>query len=120
MDFVTKNILATLILIALAIIMYFYTPKKPSAFGYKTPRSIKNPDTWNYANHLAKRLFLAVVGVFLIAEILFYRFGSSDEWAYKRSAQVLIISTLLVIPIVEIALYLRFDRNGNQRNRKNP
>lgn len=57
MDYLTKCILGTSLMILIAVIGYFFTPKKRSAFGYKKPMSLKNDDTWNYANNLAKKYF---------------------------------------------------------------
>ena len=113
----TKNIIATFIIVLMAIIGYFYTPKSRSAFGYKTPMSLKNDKTWNYANSIAKKSFLLVAIFFIIAEILFYKYVDDDYKAYSYSFQTLFVLSILVIPVVEISLILKFDKNGEPKTK---
>ncbi|MCK7591592.1 SdpI family protein [Subsaxibacter sp. CAU 1640] len=111
MDYIIKNIIATLIIIILAIIGFLFTPKSRSSFGYKSPRSMQSDETWNYANNLAKRLFIAVAILFIILEVAFYSFLESDLASYKYSFLSLTILSILIIPIVEIMLHLKFFKN---------
>lgn len=70
MDYLTKSLIGTGIISLMAIIGYLYTPKSRSAFGYKSPMSLKNDTTWNYANNLSKKLFVGVVILFVVIETL--------------------------------------------------
>lgn len=115
MEYLTKNIVATFIIIVLAVFGYFYTPKNKSSFGYKTPMALKNDNTWSYANNFAKKLFLIVAIIFIVAEALLYIYLEDDYKAYRYSFQILFISSILIIPIVEILLHLKFDKNGKSK-----
>lgn len=116
MDYVTKNVIATSIFVIIALTGYFYTPKSRNAFGYKTPMSLKNDLTWNYANNLVKKLFILVLIIFVIMELIFYEFMESERSAYKYSFLAFAILSVLIIPVVEIMLNNKFDKNGNLKN----
>ncbi|HTO34622.1 MAG TPA: SdpI family protein [Flavobacterium sp.] len=115
MDYLAKSIIATIVIALIAIIGYLYTPKSRSAFGYKTPMSLKNDMTWNYANNLSKKLFVGVVILFMVIEIVLYSYLSENQLAYKYSFFSLTILSLLIIPVVEIMLRLKFCKNGKIR-----
>lgn len=119
MLYLIKSVIGTVILIIIAVLGYFYTPKSMSAFGYKTPMSMKNEQTWLYANGLTKKLFVAIVIVFIAVEVLFYLFFFKDDYfaAYGRSFTILTILSLLFIPAVEIMLNLKFDKNGKLKKK---
>lgn len=115
MDYLTKSLIGTGIISLMAIIGYLYTPKSRSAFGYKSPMSLKNDTTWNYANNLSKKLFVGVVILFVVIEIVLYSYLHEDQLAYKYSFLSLTILSLLIIPVVEIMLCLKFCKNGKIR-----
>lgn len=119
MDYLTKSIIGTSIIFLFAILSYFNTPKSIGAFGYKTPRSMKNEVTWLYANSLANKLFITVVVAFIVIQVLLYSYFYSNNYylAYSYSFTIFTILSILVIPIVEIKLYIKFDRKGNFRNK---
>ncbi len=112
MDYITKNMLATVVIALFAVFGYFYTPKSRSAFGYKTPRSLKNDATWNFANGLAKKLFVLVAVLFIIAQIVLYKALDDHRNAYRSSFWILTFLSLAVIPVVEVSLFLKFDKEG--------
>ncbi len=116
MDYLTKNVIGSIIILILALIGYFYTPKTRSAFGYKSPMSLKNEKTWKYANNLASKLFLVVAILFIFLGFLLYKICDSDYNAYKYSFLFLTISSVLIIPITEIILNIKYDKNGNDKS----
>jgi len=77
--------------------------------------ALKNDNTWSYANNFAKKLFLIVAIIFIVAEALLYIYLEDDYKAYRYSFQILFISSILIIPIVEISLHLKFDKNGKSK-----
>ncbi len=115
MDYIDKSIIVSILVLVFAILGYFFTPAKKSSFGYKTPMSLKNNSTWNYANGLAKRLFLFIAVVFIIIELFLYS-KMEDFKAYRYSLWFLTITSIMIIPIIEIMLNLKFDKNGNEKN----
>ena len=116
MEYLEKNIWATVVVLILALIGYFFTPKHRSAFGYKTPMSLKNDETWNYANSVAKNLFFIVVAVFIMAELSLYYYCENHQLAYKISFITLTICSILIVPIVELKLNQKFDKNGKRKS----
>lgn len=112
----TKCILFSIAILTLSVIALFYTPKKRSAFGYKTPMSLKNNDTWNYANNLANKYFISAVLLFIIVEIFLFIFLNDDYKAYRYATNLFIVLSILIIPFVEIALHLKFDKDGKRKN----
>lgn len=89
-------------------------------FGYRTSLSMKNRDTWEFANTLWGKLAwkwgirlligsaAALVAVLFASESLVYLVGS-----VVCCLQILIL--LATIPIVERALKKEFDQDGNRR-----
>lgn len=89
-------------------------------FGYRTSRSMKNKDTWEYAHKISGKIWL-VCGLILlplsvVAMILF--FGKSiDTIGYAGMAITtiqIIIMACSIFP-TESALKRTFDNNGNRR-----
>ena len=99
--------------------------KKPSKeinsiYGYRTPRSTKNIETWKFAHHYSGKLWFQWGVILLPLSILpmFFLLGkSTDEIGTWGS----IICLLQIIPLVgvifptEAALKKTFDENGNKK-----
>ena len=118
MDYLTKCILGTSIMSLIAVMGYFFTPKKRSTFGYKTHMSLKNDDTWNYANNLAKKYFVFIVILLVVLQILLFNYLEDDYNAYRYFNFTFVGLSILIIPFVEIALYLKFDNDGKPKKNK--
>jgi len=118
MGYLVKSIIGSLVILIIALLGYFYTPKSIGAFGYKSPRSMKNEETWRFANNLARKLFLYNVFIFLIIEILLFVYFYKEDYfeAYSISFLILTILSIIIIPVVEIMLRIKFDKNGNFKN----
>lgn len=96
-------------------------PKKiNSIYGYRTPRSTKNIETWKFAHHYSGKLWFQWGVILLPLSILpmFFLLGkSTDEIGTWGS----IICLLQIIPLVgvifptEAALKKTFDENGNKK-----
>ena len=117
---------APLLLTVLAWVFYRYPPTTINPwYGYRTPLSMKNIDTWQTANRLAARynLFLSVgvLGATLLCMIVLGKSGLLTVFGSLKSFffWVMGISTsviLLTILLVEYALRKRFDRQGNRKH----
>lgn len=91
-----------------------------SLYGYRTSMSMKNKDTWEFANtlwgKLAVKLGLAmlVISLIVMLAVLF-----AGEAAVSLAGTVLMVLQLIpiiaTIPIVEKALNREFDKYGNRR-----
>lgn len=90
-------------------------------YGYRTSMSMKNRDTWEFANTLWGKLAwkwglwmlvgsaAALLAVIFAGENVVYIVGS-----VVCCLQIVIV--LATIPIVERALRKEFDKDGNRRN----
>ena len=113
-----------LVMIILGRIMAKHPPKEiNSIYGYRTSRSMKNLDTWKFANTMFGKLWFRGgwgVLVFTIAGIV---------WLYGKDVNTTSIESLVVVGLqfiplvgtivpVEIALRRNFDDDGNRRDNK--
>ncbi len=91
-------------------------------FGYRTRRSMKNSETWKFANRLLGILWTAL-GTLSFGSILFimlYLYNAPDGTIGIVGALLTLASlVLLAIPLlpVEIALNKKFDVFGNKINK---
>ena len=115
-------ILLPILMIATGIFFRYRAPKNINRwFGYRTSRSMKNRDTWEFAQKYFASVFLvlgAIILPFTVAAMFFVMDGNDDAIVLFGTV-VLIIQTIgiifSIIPI-ERALKREFDDNGNRRN----
>jgi len=91
-------------------------------FGYRTPMSTRNKDTWAFAHFYCGRLWwrigLGMLPLSIVAMVILLLFRENDNVVEILGAVVIGVQTLLLIlPIIptEIALRKVFDRQGNRR-----
>lgn len=90
-------------------------------YGYRTSMSMKNQDTWEFANKLWGKLAwkwgLITLIVSLIPMLAVF-FAGEDTVSIVGSVIVVLqlIPLLATIPVVERALKHEFDPDGRQRN----
>ena len=112
------------LLIPIALILFVYliwkkTPKEiNSIYGYRTKKSTRNIDTWNYANKICGKIMF-IMGIIItiptiIVEVLYY--GKELE-AVSIVVNIIVgiqlILMLSMIPFVEYSLNKKFDKDGN-------
>jgi len=103
--------------------LYFYLagPKKINfIFGYRTPMSMKNLDTWKFGNAYAGRCMWATGAVLLVGSLAtLLAIMNAAETTIRTVGIIIIIAHAVMIfgSIIstEIALRKNFDRNGNRR-----
>lgn len=89
-------------------------------FGYRTERSMKNKETWEFAHkHFGKTWFIAgLVMLPVSAGIMLFSLGSDTDTVGNLNTIVMVMQTvallLLIIP-TEIALKKNFDKDGNRK-----
>jgi len=97
-----------------------HSPKKINfIFGYRSLRSMKNQETWEYGNKLSG-LLLSRLGIALficsIAALIFVH-GSSDTAIRNVGIVIVVVHALLIVIsalATELALHKHFDKNGNR------
>jgi len=119
-------ILAVVLVMSAVMILfglYFYIsgPKKINyIFGYRTPMSMKNINTWRFGNIYAGR-FMWVTGIILlIGSLITLLIVMNSDPATIRITGIIIIIVHAVmvfgtIIMTEVALRSRFDRLGNPK-----
>lgn len=115
------DILIPLVMIICGLIMAKHPPKKPNSFvGYRTEMSMKNDDTWFFANRLCGKIWTkagiwaAVISIGAIAALYF----TPDNIAAIVSIVIILAQLVLVmgtIAPVERRLKEVFDKNGIRR-----
>lgn len=105
------------------IIGYRFSRKAPGKInllvGYRTTRSMKNEDTWEFANTLCGRLWKKWGWWTLLpsAVPMLFVIGQGEEIVAMVGLVICflqLIPLLAVIPKVEAALKKTFDKDGNR------
>lgn len=89
-------------------------------FGYRTPRSTKNRDTWEFAHHYFGRLWyrLGLIMLPVTLAVMLPVFGKSiDSVGFYGSIVSLVQIVVMLVPIwfTESALKHTFDEDGKRR-----
>lgn len=89
-------------------------------FGYRTPRSTKNEDTWQFAHNYCGKIWVSWGWVLLILSLLPFiiLIGKDKDLIATVGGAISIIQLiviLLTIVPVEKALKKTFDENGNRK-----
>lgn len=98
------NVLNALIFLGISILFVVFRPKEMNGlFGYRTPRSKKNPENWNYAQKLSSSLLLVFTSSILLLTLLL------DYYSVNINVVLVLIipSFILTIVIVEYKLWRR-------------
>lgn len=116
------NILIPVIMVVFGTIFGTHIPKKINTiYGYRTTRSMKNQDTWQFAHKywggLWIRLGIIVLIPSVLLSLLFFYFPSKNAMAVFSLVTVMLQTIVLVISIVPVekALKRTFDENGIRR-----
>lgn len=110
------------VMIIAGYMMDRHTPKKINGvYGYRTARSMKNKETWEFAQHYCGKLWLKI-GVVLLVISAFMLLPFVHRSHDVISAAVCIAEAVQVAVLVasifptERALKKNFDEKGNRRS----
>lgn len=89
-------------------------------FGYRTPRSTKNRDTWEFAHHYFGRLWyrLGLIMLPVTVAVMLPVFGKNIDFVgFYGSIVSLVQIVVMLVPIwfTESALKRTFDEDGKRR-----
>ena len=120
-------IFMTLMTMLLPLVMLlfglYFTRKSPKEinylFGYRTTRSMKNKDTWEFAHKKIGKLWLAVGAIILpvSAVIMVLVLGQSKDVIGNTGSVIVLLQLVPLIATifpVEKALKENFDEEGNK------
>jgi uncharacterized membrane protein len=105
------------VLLLLSLIVFFFPPKKiNSLYGYRTYRSMKNEDVWNFANQQFNAAFVRYASIGFVAAIILASIGSGkNTW---QPMIIVVFSILATIMKTEQSLNANFDKEGNRKKTK--
>ena len=91
-----------------------YPPKKINhTYGYRTPRSMKNQETWDFANqHSTETMFKMSVYTMIFQAVSILVLDAKAS--ILASAAVMVITLIGGVIITERALRANFDKEGNR------
>ena len=98
-------------------------PKSKFAYsGYRTQMSMKNEETWEYANRFFGKLwfrFGIVLGLISIIPLFFVIGKDKDTVGFAGLIICFVQMAVMLIPVIptEISLRKRFDKNGNRKDK---
>ena len=89
-------------------------------FGYRTPMSMKNADTWHFGNVFAGKLMWRLGALLLACSLITLFVIMGDSTSIIRTAGIIIIIAHAVmifgtVILTEVALHRNFDRHGNPK-----
>ena len=116
-----SDLLIPMIMIIGGWMMWRHTPKNINGFvGYRTPRSMKNRDTWDFAHIYCGRLWWKIGWMMLVPSVIvnipFY--GSTDDTIGGAGVILITIQTAVLIVSIfptEKALKNNFDEDGRKK-----
>lgn len=106
----------SLTMIGFGFLLSKKTPKEINyIIGYRSPMSIKNKDTWEFAHKYSGKVWIrsGVINA-VVSIVLALTLQNLSNYSELMLALIYIqlIVLLLVIPLAEIALRKTFDKNG--------
>ena len=89
-------------------------------FGYRTSRSMKNKDTWEFAHHYLGNLWTKIGSIMLVPSFIAMLFVINKDISYVGIFGGLLCGVQLIFLIgsifpVEKALKRKFDEYGNRK-----
>ena len=120
------NLLTPLTMIIFGYIYSKKPPQKPKSkfaySGYRTQMSMKNEETWEYANRFFGKLwyrFGIVLGLISIIPLFFVIGKDKDTVGFAGLIICFVQMAVMLIPVIptEISLRKRFDKNGNRKDK---
>ena len=109
------HIVVAVSIILATVLMQFVNLDKPSnLLGYRTPASMRSPETWRFANKYAAKTLLWGTIVTLTVQI-FAAFTIDQECAILVTCGFLTLAMLGCLAMVEVQLHKRFDKEGKPK-----
>ena len=108
------------IIVILGIWLVKSPPKKINYFaGYRTKMSMKNKDTWIFAQNYCGRLFIVVGAILLVLYLPAIIFLHSAIGVIGMLGRILLVAPVILVIIIaiftEMALRANFDNAGNRK-----
>ncbi|NVK53365.1 MAG: SdpI family protein [Flavobacteriaceae bacterium] len=105
------------VLLLFSVIFFFFPPKKiNSLYGYRTYRSMKNQDVWQFSNQQFNTAFIKYATIGFVAALVLALIGSGkNTW---QPMVIVLFSILATILKTEQRLNKHFDKEGTRKKSK--
>lgn len=101
------------LLFVFSVLFYFFPPKKINAiYGYRTNKSMKNQDIWNFSNSFFSKQFLIYSSISLIAALILVYVNPKITW---QPMAIMLLSLAVSVIKTEQALNKNFDDEGDKK-----
>lgn len=95
-----------IIIFKVALLFYFFKPEKiNSLYGYRTKKSMKNKESWDFSQKYSSKIFLCFSILLLILQFLMYLI-----FGYQKFIGIVLI---LIFVIGSIILIYHIENNIN-------
>lgn len=118
------NLLIPLLMFVFGRIFERHAPGRVNGvYGYRTARSMKNQETWDFAHQCCGRIWQkagSIMGLISVTASVFVLTLGESEASYVCIALIALQTVVLIVSIypVERALKEKFDENGIRRGGK--
>lgn len=103
------------LLFVISIIFYFFPPKKINVlYGYRTNKSMKNEDIWQFANSFSAKQMLIYSAISFVFAMLLVYLKPTISW---QPMAIMLLSLGVSIIKTEQALNKNFDEEGNRKSK---
>ncbi|MCR9286026.1 MAG: SdpI family protein [Bacteroidetes bacterium] len=104
------------LIILVGYLLKKYPPKKINyIYGYRTPMSMKNENTWKEGNEYSMEMMVKMGVLTTIFQVLMHVFFGL-ETSIMLSSIFLVVGLLLTVILTEIHLRKKFDKDGNWKD----
>ncbi len=108
--------ITSFILLLAGLMLKFLPPKKVNAFyGYRTGMSMKNADTWKFANAYAAMWLIRINAFLFMVAIFLFSWPMSIKTIESYLVIPAVAGLALVIYRTEKYLNIVFDADGNRK-----
>ena len=99
------------IFIVAGLITLKFPPKKINwIYGYRTPRSMKNQERWDFAQIYSSRVMIKLGGFLVLFSLLGLAYQPKETISSMIALAAILTSTVLLIVRVEKAIKNHFDK----------
>jgi uncharacterized membrane protein len=110
------NLLIGPLMLLISVIFFYFPPKEINdLYGHRTKRSIKNKNTWNYANKKSTIMMLWVSMLTCLVQLLTIVLGYEHNHCILIATIFLCVGLITGTYIIEQDLKKKFDKEGNRR-----
>jgi uncharacterized membrane protein len=90
--------------------MRFFPPKKINGlYGYRTTRSMRTQEAWDFAQRMSANWMLGLSGIFGVLSLLFWLIGALPEWIMGFGLATMVVMLIVMFWRIERALKRNFS-----------